>query len=388
MPRGLRVSFQRARNLFAEPASFALAGSNAELYPGEGAATGFIPEPGFWAFGAFNDGGTITVTRDGGGFGTKVNAKPMYLWDARTGTVASSPLSRHAFTPNNFLPKTFDTSFGLNGRGTLRAALRPPPGGTGGDAYRVDEATAFGFFDMTLDGGPPPRITIFNRTYRNWGGRQAYQKVQQFRALGLPDNIIREWNIKDSRWYAGTSGTSQNNMWYGYGQQNSDAGNPRFSWERMGTSATSRDLPGMIPNAWRTDYAVMQQSSGPDVFDSFIKVMQNDRYGEVLNRRSRNAQYPGEHRRLASIQYQFIYTDEDWFDWWDIFYLDDTGHAALLTDGEWGAPGTKYEICIPVAWADDAVQLNLRSGEWGTTSGKTLWIIRDDGTRYKALRII
>jgi hypothetical protein len=327
----------------------------------------FIPQSGYSVAGAngFVDGENITIT--GSGFGVKTHAAPMYLWDSRTGDINPSPLSRRSFTIDQGSPKTIDSTVGLSGRGSMRADLKPSSG------TQVDWGGQIFFPFTDLDGGGM-NLTLFDRTRRNWDGRDAFAMSQTY-------DPGRGWNIKDWRYWANYgNGSINTDHFIAYGQANSVNGRMRMTYEY--TPPVTERLPhflGLPKNIWKTNYFRYKVSSSPDATDGFIKAFQNSSYGYYLNTISRTTERPDPQNRIASIQYQFLYTDTDWHDWWDIIYVDDTFHAVMLTDGLWGSDYASYEVAIPISWSDTEIVANLRDGEWGDLYNKYLYVVRADG---------
>jgi hypothetical protein len=338
-------------------------------------AGGFTPEPGFSVSfvegDSFADGTVIRITKLGGGFGVKANAKPMYYYDSRSGNTSSSPLSRHAFTVSGADTAVFDSEFGCNGRGSLRKDLI-----AAGTAGRVGSGVQIGIFSTDTDGAGDT-IRIFARYRRNWSGTDAFANAD----IASGD---REWNIKNWRWWQRDHPSNPNtlfgaNQMIAYGQANSDGGSPRSAWEYADGTFYGLGIYGMRKNVWETDFYRFSQSSDPDVYDAAHEILQSDRYYFNPLRRSRTVSRPTRQVGLASIQYQFIYnkTGQQWSDWWDCFYIDDTGHAVFACDGVYAASGAAYEVFIPVAWSDTTVDCVVRNGEWASLSGKRLYVITD-----------
>jgi hypothetical protein len=328
----------------------------------------FVPQSGYSVVGAngFVDGENITIT--GSGFGVKTHAAPMYLWDSRTGNLSPSPLSRRSFTINQGSPKSIDSTVGLSGRGSMRSDLKPSSG------VLVNSGSQIGGFTTDLDGGGM-NLMMFDRTLRNWDGKDAYA---DWLRLASSES---EWNIKDYRYWANIqNGSINTNHWVGYGQGNSVNGRMRITYEYTPPKTSELPLlPGMPKNIWKTNYYKYKVSSAPDVSDGFVKVFQNSTYGYYLNTISRTSERPDPQNLIASMQYQYIYTDQDWYDWWDIIYIDDTFHAVMLTDGLWGSNYASYEVAIPISWSDTEIVANLRDGEWGDLYNKYLYVVRADG---------
>jgi hypothetical protein len=326
---------------------------------------GFTPESGYSVSGTFSDGENITIS--GTGFGVKTNPKPMYLWDSRTGNLSPSPLSRRTFTINQGSPKVIDSTVGLAGRPSMRANLKPSSG------TRISSGSQLFFPHTDLDGGGM-NLTMFDRTRRNWDGRDAF-------AMSAIYDPGRGWNIKDWRYWAnyGNSVINTDHM-LAYGQQDTVNGDARITYEQTPPPTKKvHNIPGMPKNIWKTNYFRYKVSSTPTASDGFIKIFQNSAYAEYVNTESRSSERPDPQNRISSIQYQFVYTDINWYDWWDIIYVDDTFHAVVITEGLWGGGSTKYEMAIPISWNNTQIVANLRTGEWGNLSAKRLYVVLASG---------
>jgi hypothetical protein len=65
----------------------------------------------------------------------------------------------------------------------------------------------------------------------------------------------------------------------------------------------------------------------------------------------------------------------------DSLYVDDSHHRILISDlGTYPSSGQAAEIQIPVTWTTSAITFKCRQGSHASLSGKSLFVVKDDGT--------
>lgn len=335
--------------------------------------SGFNGDPGITGSGTFTDGQTVTVTKAGGGFGTKPNgAKARYIWDFGHGDTTTNALSR-------------------------TSAPAPQPGGPGASVTITGSTASWGVahFDNTFDmyygngangvhldmGGAATGRDLYNFLKYRWGfnGTELYA-------------LNTNYNIKEFRFWPGHASGANNTELGAMGQSIDINGDWRYTMENTSPGADAMQSAGsaylgLDKNVWKVRENEFRQSSADDVADASVwlanrgKIRANGNNGAFC---SRNTGQGGPQRYLYWWQPQSSAGAIGRFDI-DLVYIDDSFARIVITNQATWDDTVEHEVEIqfPIAWSDTQLQFQLRKGEMASLTGKWAWAIKSDRTRVR-----
>jgi hypothetical protein len=350
---------------------------------------GFVPAPGFSLAGSMSNGSTLTITKSGGGFGTKpYDAKPL-LWMPFDTSATPSSLGRvtSGLISGHF---AYSASGGSDGGGcyvgdasdgvgmntwVVRLASDAWTGSTydwnsyGQRTYVYRKAKkTFGHYDSNDDSTKNIKIL------RIWNTNNTYPDIYfaisngRFGAEGLHspyEDYTMSYAVRSS-----ADGIA--NAWYVEEFQiknNSDGvtADADFRWYVNGSGPLCQ-----FPNtSWLENTLSFKNASG-DANDGRIRWMYAVHY--VVE-----GEPPGWVPTPAGNRYYAddVYVDDSWC---RVMVSDETSWP---TSAGTGAGTSTREIQIPTAWSDTSVSFVLRQGQHASLSGKTLYVVVADGTALK-----
>lgn len=318
---------------------------------GGGTVSGFAPQSGFSLSGNLAEGSTLTIAKSGGGFGAKPNgAAPLYWWPFER-DLALSPLSRGTFTGSL--------------RGEIATTVRPR---NAAGALRFDMYIKEGGGVQGADvGANKPKVFVWLRRY--WG-LDASEGVKPFRF----------W----PQWPPGGSPDYYHSFDAGQKGSKLTVENPTDSnWFHVEDVALSQ---------WQVE-EYYHSIGSIDVADSIINYEQNARLGPLTTQRwlLRTSANPGYLRYCnfdqcsnsnwapgSYIYHSGVYIDDSWC---RVVISDEPSYQHVTR--EIGTPPYWREIQIPTAWSDGSVSFVLRQGAHSSLAGKSLYVLRNDGTPFK-----
>jgi hypothetical protein len=318
-----------------------------------GAST-FIAAPGFSVSGAIGGGNTLTLTKSGGGFGTKPNgAKPLYWWPFETDANPSS-LSRN---PTN--PPTDATN------GALSQAV-VPAGSLSAWCFDLINPVA----SRTFLGVPFTSDSLY---------------VWVKRYYDFDFSTLPPFNLKPFRLWA--AGTNVPDVYYGLQGAEETTGNPRYMAEMTETYSRWGGHP-FVPRTWRIE-EWMYAAGSLDTTDGQLHHVMQGRYAFTPSLRwcFRTTAYPNKYaiQFLDQLSNATPLTTAPAY--LDAYYVDDSWCRVLISDEpSWQVAtqpsGTSYsrEIQIPTAWSDTSISFVLRQGSHASLVGKHLYVIGAGGT--------
>lgn len=351
--------------------------------PPAGAALGFLPDAGYSAVGTWGIGNTITVTKSGGGFGTKPKGgKPWAYFPHTSGLAPDTTLSRCAVgNVDNGSLNTFVTGVGpLNSPGSRRVQM-------------TDANATWGAIFQT----PTMEVSVFTHRKFNYDvlhdGVASNLKMIRARASinnGVPNTyVVHPFSV-------GTPGSSR--IMVG----SSDVGNTpsglpyhvgALSNEFM-SGYSSAVFPDGITTQWHTHEAWFRSSTAPNAANGQIVSWING---------ARVLYYPETVLPGVRDTAGFITNDDPNFVGWnslyqcqisnnvepnDYFYygptvIDDSLHGLFLTDeATWNtsaAVAVSRDFLIPLTWADLQISFHVRQTFHPSQVGKWVWARLGDG---------
>jgi hypothetical protein len=315
-----------------------------------GAST-FIPASGFSLSGTIADGQTVTLTKSGGGFGTKPNgAKPLYWWPFESDANPSS-LSRNTTNPSG------------TANGAISSSLVAPGSAS---AWRWDLALA----SSNVFLGVP------------FTSDSLYVWVKRYYDFDF--STLPTFNLKPFRMY---DASENQDVLCGLQGAEGTNGNPRYiadpteSYAHWGGNA-------FTGHAWRMEEWIYQAGS-LNVTDGRLDHVLNGRYAFTPGSGflMRTTAWPNKYVTLYLDQHSDASSLANAPMYLDSYYVDDSWCRVLISDEPaWQVttqPAGKAcarEIQIPTAWSDTSISLVLRRGSHTSLVGKHLYVILGDGT--------
>lgn len=337
-------------------------------------AAAFTAEPGFALSGVLEEGAPITITRSGGGLGTRASVSPLIWEDFSTGTL--HPL----LTRKGGTPLTITNADNLR---TSRSVYNA----------RSD------YSETTVD----PNTGYYNNGgYFGYGGSVVSDKwfVQYWIKLapnwiwgkGYPDtpNGARA-NIKMLRyWPAITQGNASN---FGWSYNGFNVGNDvvRFTETTEEQHYVFNAASVFTLNTWHCVQAETGENTGPGVKNGHRRLWVDGKLLDSADDDVTNCLSDGVAKLKQPTQF-------GWYDSWPwpnpnvtaplwVYYTEiyadpswariEIGNASVYDDC------TAREIQIPVEWKDGEVSFALRHGGHASLSGKYLYVVTPEGTRLK-----
>jgi hypothetical protein len=357
--------------------------------------TGFVPAPGLSLVGSISNGSTLTISKPGGGFGAKPHDPKPLLWMPFDTSAAPSSLGRvtSGIVSGQF---TYSGTGGADGAGCY---VGDASDGVGTNAWTVElnsDAWSGSTYDWNsyglhlyvyrkakktfghYDGNDYPNKNI--KILRTWGlspsGGLQYPcyllgaSNGRIGLDGLPNSPYMDYGIP---YAVRSSADGIANAWYVEEFQvkgNTDGATPDadLRWEVNGGGP----LIQFPCTTWGTWHLSLKNATGDD----------ND----------------GRVRRLYAVHYVVEGGGPTWVPtpagnryYADDLYVDDSWCRVMISDeSSWptnpgtGAGTSTREIQIPTAWADGSISFVLRQGQHASLSGKSLYVILQDGTALKA----
>ncbi len=382
--------------------------SNVRIGGGSG---NFVPEPGFSAAGSLADGGTITISRQGGGFGTKPNGHAPAFWmpcksdllnHGRLGATGMPPFARGSLNSNNCpagSAVTWEVDYGKCN------SYSGPPYYTDTPCGEYHSRWTSGYY---LNFGTPP-AHMYLAVKRNYAFNYAALEATWEANHGSdPPHVL---GIKDLR--------CANAVESGYTIHavNNYNGRTAYWWNNsfMGTQDESEIVR---QNQWLTTELIFKANT-PGVADGLYKLIEQARlvHDPLPNPKTGNAGCMPNHQtvptgagglQLWSLDHLNSYNRPDllsgMYIYVDYLYMDDSWCHALISDetsyqdistanptgadprGQNWAAARDYlrEPQIIQTWSDTAVSFTCRQGAHASLSGKCLYVMNDAGTVVKA----
>jgi hypothetical protein len=340
------------------------------------AATGFVPASGFSLAGNIADGSALTVSKAGGGFGTKPNgAKPLYWW----------PLDADA-NPSSLSRNTTNPTATING--ALSTALLPSGStGTWQKDLAADESALFLRVPFTSD-----TLYFWTKRYYDF----------DFDAL-LAQHITQDneenygFNLKTFRfWHEWT-----HDVYHGYnGAESWNSNNPPADGNPRTGAENTMDYSrwnghGFVPRTWLVE-EVEYRTSSLNTTDGVLNYIRQGRheFDRATTRwQFRTTAYPGTYSSLYLDQKSngSLSSLHPAYEYLDAYYVDDSWCRVMISDeSSWqvttqpSGNSCNREIQVPTAWSDSSINFALRQGSHASLRGKYLYVILQDGTAVKA----
>lgn len=318
-------------------------------------AWAFVPESGYSISGTIEDMGSITITKTGGGFGTKPNgAKPIFYAPFESGSGMSSTYSRNTSFPDLHSSFFLDTS------------------------VKPDNATASGRFLATTGDARP------------WNGDVALGSTEYYVFMKVRYTHAQAENLKCVRvWPWNSTGGS---FIYTH-----SVGNQQAYFEGEGGSSTGSTYQweiGWNQNSWDTVEYIFRQSA-LNTANGIFNYIRNGAlaYPNTQRWTSKTSAASQDLIRLYLDQYtinsggqpqgtQYVYYSD--------LYVDDSLKRVFIspessfntTVGE--SVTYQREICLPTEWSDTSITCTIRFGEHDSLDGLNLYVMTD---AYTALKI-
>jgi hypothetical protein len=339
-------------------------------------AGGFNAESGFSLSGTLADGQTLTLTKTGGGFGTKPNgAKPLY-WLPLTST------------------KTFDASLSRGSVGALAGDLvaeQLPAGSSVVLKRQMNGGRSGGGLDATdfaISGAPGKVYTNIKKYYAfsqnavaDLNTKSGYEHsinhklMQYFFSYNTPFMSIEPCSVN------GDGSARYDNQFFTYNYPG------EYGPSRYGVGSDND------PNQWCVHETLFSRGT-LDTADAVIRHLIDTR-DMLAPSNLFTAKVTGETRTPDTLHLDmyFNYTiDADLCLYVDHVYIDDSWCRVAISDETsyqtqtWTGDTGRYrrEIQIPTAWADGELSFVCRQGAHASLSGKTLYVVTNAGTAIKA----
>lgn len=301
----------------------------------------FVAQAGYNVIGDFSQlGNEITITKEGGGFGTKPGGeKPVYvaLWEDGYDSHNPDPdLSR-------------DPSLSISGATNRREIVEGFSPKTGGNSseYTTADVSSAGHVQFT---------------YTSTGREVMFAK----RRTGFDQNDVPASGQKEWRIWAVSAGGNHNVYW--------DTGNGgKITTEFLDSQGTivdnlSNHRWDATKDTWADEKIVLKQSSGLDVSDAetwwYLKGFEAYS-GTFISRTTDRPEFlnvwvgPQDQKTAPEND---IPEGEKW--WLGLLYFDDSFCHAVLTDSATFADSGVVQEVQPIkGWVDDQVKIHLRRRE-------------------------
>jgi hypothetical protein len=330
-------------------------------------ASGFTADSGYSVSGTVGDMQSLTITKSGGGFGTKLGGGKPWLY------------LPHAANLNPDTTYSRGTSGNVLHTGCSWSNTTPPPNAAGSlRCLMNNEGNVPGW---TFTGTSSPQIYTF--THRRFG-----YNVQRDGTL-TNHKFWRMWTTEPGQ--AQPPGFQFRSS-YNYGSGNIGFGgycdtdgfdNGRQTyWDELGPLAT-------LTTNWHTFEGEGQMSSAINVADAKIihwtdGALYNNAAANYL---TWNSSYTA--RRCGHIYFSQIANNvepADYFYYGPTLIEDSRCRIIVSTESTWNTSATASftrDFCLPTVWADGQIQVTIRRGIHSSLTGKYLYVVRSDGTAYR-----
>jgi hypothetical protein len=330
---------------------------------------GFATESGFSASGTFADGGEITITKTGGGFGTKPNgAKPWLYLPHGTGLDPDINYSRGSATHlrhNAYIAHT-TSAYPENGSGAVQSPT--VPGGAGVAGWTLSDATqvyVFGHrkfsYDILNDA-----VATNHKWMRLWTNIDSSTPPNSNVIAAFSDTTIVDCRIVVE--YVSVGAGGDNSVYWSTDGNNAAAG--------VGTN-------------WHTFEQEFARSSGPGIADGVMVSWIN---GKRANVASALTTYDGTYtantyKNIFFSQLSNNVESSGGYIYYGPVLIDDSRCRVVVSaESTWNTSATTgyiRDFCLPTAWADDSITLTIRQGIHNSLAGKYLYVVKSDGSAVK-----
>lgn len=312
-------------------------------------------------------GETLTITDSESRFGSRANAKPLYVWKG-DGSKAGSALGR-------------DTSTKWDSTSVLAT---DQPLGSLANVIKWDITSGFlnRLFHTLSFNGEKSQFLYIDRFYQkditdpaNFGSDGAY-------------------NLKTNRWFggAGTGGTtSDNNVYVGY-QGNQGAGSARIGKEFLDNNLNASYGQTVPPQVWLSEEYYLKNSSAPGVRDGEVRHYRNNVWLNSLAEDYFATTIDSDHpTKLQSFWLDQVSNQSGMptpqYIWAGLMIVDDEPNAVYLGNAATRGACTKLVRQPQKTWSPSEVSIELVEGA-APVSGAYLYFrkgvdswVSDDGVQ-------
>lgn len=349
-----------------------------------GGGGSFAAEPGFSVSGTFAADQSITITKSGGGFGTKPNDPKPLLWIPFTTSATPSALGRlSSYAETSEF--TFQPTDGADGNGRFASA---PANGTDTNEWTMridsDQSGATGT-DFNAYGS---KLYINKRAKKNFGhlDGSTNRNIKNFRMWGRSDGGA----IQSPNFYFGLS----------LGRFNVEGltDPPASAISDYTMDATTLADADGINGAWYQEEMLLKANTDGASQDADFRWLVNagaplvqfpnftyqDNY--LMTKQDSGYEHDGRMRVMYPVHY-LVEGSDGWtpasagsiYEVDDV-YVDDSWAAVIVCDSSTYTDCTYHEPQPPSAWADASITVTLQAGAMATFSGKHMFVRLDDAS--------
>ncbi len=330
--------------------------------PGGGSGINF--DAGLSGSGTFSDGQSVTITKSGGGFGTKSGGGKPKRW---------YPFESSLQCDTNFSRDTGNMT--INARCSL-STTSPPVNGTHSAKVTMSEGNMCPF-----DDSPIWTFESTNKLYV-YVERKHDHNDDNGSGGALNDKTIRVWPLAGS--VAGLPDgylSIGDNLALAFFEQTSDEVFLNgTSWQAMAFNSGG-------PGPWLTCEHLFREESAVGANDGVWTHLRNGvsayTYSRLWDTRSGSTTQQSVYLDEVSngaptgqIYFHSLYVDDSWA---RVFISSESSYNTSTSTA------TQFirSICLPTSWSNTSITVTLRKGQFTSLTGKYLWALTDSNTAIR-----